>query len=331
MIIKEIDQKTEHVKELERLAEIAPVAMKSKVKEELRKVQAGMKGEKEAAYFIDFSLKDSDNTAVIHDLRIEVKGRLAQIDHLLIHRTMVLYVLETKHFHAGIRIGEDGQFLKWNGFRKSFEGMPSPLAQNERHVAVLKDLVDHIDWPTRMGRRLLPTYEPFVLVSSHSRIDRPKKFDTSRVIKADALMATIDSHLKDRGVIGSIGALAKVISPETLRDIGQTIASFHRPIVPDYAAKFGLTDQIDCNQPLMTPLKNTSSENPVCQKCNSDQIAIQYGRYGYFIKCSACRSTTTIKLDCGRQGHKERLRKDGTSFYRECAECGTSSLYFVNP
>ena len=68
----------------------------------------------------------------IHDLRLEVNGRVAQIDHLLVNRTMTFYVFETKHFHAGIKIGEDGQFLKWNNYRKTFEGMPStpknPLA-----------------------------------------------------------------------------------------------------------------------------------------------------------------------------------------------------------
>ena len=45
-----------------------------------------MKGEQEAAYHIDFHLKDSQNWAVIHDLRVEWNGRGAQMDHLHIDR-----------------------------------------------------------------------------------------------------------------------------------------------------------------------------------------------------------------------------------------------------
>jgi hypothetical protein len=43
-----------------------------------------LKGEKEAAYHIDFHLKDSRHWAVIRDMRVEWNKRVAQIDHLSI-------------------------------------------------------------------------------------------------------------------------------------------------------------------------------------------------------------------------------------------------------
>src|SRR3546814_3580528 len=53
---------------------------------ELRNRRAGLKGERDSAYLIDFDYASSPNWAVIHDLRLEHGGRTAQIDHLLINR-----------------------------------------------------------------------------------------------------------------------------------------------------------------------------------------------------------------------------------------------------
>lgn len=141
MILKQADSKETLLNDLERLAANAsanaPLDRKKRIEQELRTVRAGMKGEQEAAYLIDFHFKDRESWIVVHDLRLEVNGRVAQIDHLLLHRCLDCYVLETKHFSSGMKITEDGEFLRWNHYRKTYEGMPSPLTQNDRHVAVL--------------------------------------------------------------------------------------------------------------------------------------------------------------------------------------------------
>jgi len=49
---------------------------------------------------------------LLHDIRLEVNGRVAQIDHILLDRTLVAYILETKHFNAGIKTNEQGKFLR---------------------------------------------------------------------------------------------------------------------------------------------------------------------------------------------------------------------------
>src|SRR3546814_9135452 len=81
---------------------------------------------------------------------------------------MDVYVLETKHFHAGIKITEDGEFLRWNNYQKTYEGMASPLEQNERHIQVLKDVMAQIELPTRLGVRIPPSFQSFVLVGPRS-------------------------------------------------------------------------------------------------------------------------------------------------------------------
>ena len=98
MILKNSDGKKLDIEELARLLKIAPSDRKSKIENELRCLRSGIKGEDESAYLIDFDFKDAPNTAVIHDIRLEINGRVAQIDHLLIHRTLNVFVLETKNF-----------------------------------------------------------------------------------------------------------------------------------------------------------------------------------------------------------------------------------------
>ncbi|MBI5444124.1 MAG: NERD domain-containing protein [Deltaproteobacteria bacterium] len=180
MLLKGADDKGRAVAELKGLVAAAPAGIRSKIEQELRLVQAGIEGERESAYLIDFDFRNRKNWIAIHDLRLEHGGRVAQIDHLMMNRLLECYVLETKHFTSGMKVTEDGEFLRWNDFRKTYGGMASPLAQNERHMAVLRDVFGEICTPTRLGVQITPSFHSIVLVSPKARIDRPKKFDTSR-------------------------------------------------------------------------------------------------------------------------------------------------------
>lgn len=323
MILKHADDKLGHIEQLEKLREGSDEETKPRIERELRMLRAGAKGEEEAAYLINFHYASSDKTAVVHDLRIEVGGRVAQIDHLLIHRTLNVFVLESKHFHAGVKVSDDGEFLMWNQYRRAYEGMASPLEQNERHIEVLKEAFSALNMPTRVGMRLAPIFHSYVLVSSNARIKRPEKLDTSKVIKVDMLSKAIDSQFDKAGFFGVLGNVSRIISEETLRDIAGQLIALHKPARHDYAGKFKVAgNQTDVQATLVTHQ---------CRNCGSETLSIQHGRYGYYFKCGACEGNTPIKIGCGHVGHKDRLRKQGLNFYRECAECGTSSLYYVNP
>jgi hypothetical protein len=175
MLLKAPDDKTAQLADLEWHATVAPPARRRQILEESRTLRAGIKGEQESAHLLGFHFKASRATAIIHELRLKVNDRVAQIDHLLLHRTLNVFVLETKHFTAGVKSTEEGEFLRWNPSAKTYEGMPSPLAQNERHIAVLKDAFERIDIPTRLGIRPTPVFLSYVLVSPRARIERPTR------------------------------------------------------------------------------------------------------------------------------------------------------------
>lgn len=348
MLIKQADSHTEEVRYLERLAASGGRVEAQHAAKDLAVRKAGIKGEAESAYLIDFHFSPSANWAVIHDLRIEFNQRVAQIDHLLINRFMECYVLETKHFRDGVKITEDGEFMRWNGFKHTFEGMPSPLEQNDRHIAVLRDTMKSLDLPTRLGMRIQPTYQSLVLVSPTARIDRPKKFDAGRVIKADQLHARIKRDADDEGGFGVMKSLAKVVSSDSVRVVAQQLVELHRPVTwkPPFAAVAVLSSTPP--DPSIPPAKEvdptemaqssalgwesvtqSSRAGPTCKECKSADGNILHGKYGYYFQCAKCGANTAIRFTC-QTGHMPRLRKAGNQFYRECAECGTSDIYFIN-
>ncbi|MCB1927526.1 MAG: NERD domain-containing protein [Rhodocyclaceae bacterium] len=335
MILKGIDDKTSQLASLEALLTTAQASARAGIQRDIAAIRAGIKAEQEAAYYIDFDLRDSERTAVIHDLRLEVDGRVAQIDHVVIHKTLTVFVLETKHIASGLKITEDGEFLRWNDYKKTYEGMASPLAQNERHLAVLKDAFQKIELPTRLGMRLDPVFRSFIVVSPQARIDRPKKFDTSCVIKSDGLIEAMEKSFDRAGVLSTFGAAARLVSSDTVSDIGRQLVGLHRPSPIDYTQKYQSLAAIDAGPSACEPAVEVRTQVPdadrfACRRCGKADLTIQHGRYGYYFKCSSCDGNTPIKIDCGKEGHKERLRKQGPKFFRECAECGSSSLFFEN-
>lgn len=101
MLLKSADSKEGLVAQLEGLLATAPNDKRPKIKSELFAMRAGITGENDASYLINFDYEKSENWVVLHDLRLEAKGRVAQIDHLLVNRFLGCYVLESKHFNSG--------------------------------------------------------------------------------------------------------------------------------------------------------------------------------------------------------------------------------------
>lgn len=344
MLIKQADDKSARLAELERRMQSAGHEGKQ-AKDDFHRLKAGIKGEKDSAYFIDFTYGEaSQNWAVIHDLRLEHKGRVAQIDHLLINRFWEIYVLETKHFNSGIRITEDGEFLRWNDWRKTYEGMESPLLQNERHIAVLKDVCATLEMPERLGIRMQPDFQSLVLVSSGAKIMRPKKsaFDSSRVIKADQLKTRIEKDIEGASPLSILLKTPKLVSADTVHALARQLAARHAPLAPSpsqpaeprrpveqhaQASRVAVSVAAPVPTPTSTP---TPAAGPTCKSCGSTAGAILYGQYGYYFKCQACQANTAIKFTC-KPGHKPRLRKSGPRFFRDCEDCKSSSVYFDNP
>ena len=242
MIIKRMDSKQEKIRELETLLKSKLTSYKRVlIKRELNTLKSGIYGEKDSAYYIDFYFGNSRNWAVIHDLRLEHKGQVAQIDHLLINRFFDIYVLESKNYAYKLRISPEGEFQAYYG--KEYIGIPSPIEQNKRHIHLFGRFLRYHDiLPKRMGISIRPRFKNLILVSSKVTITRPpeKKFDTSFIIKADTLRTRIDELVNKGKILPDMALIAKICSFSTLGKTARKLMAFHKPLKVDFMAKFGL-------------------------------------------------------------------------------------------
>lgn len=303
MIIKHKDPRDEDVRELNRILTLSLTAkQKFLVERELKCIKAGEHNEHASAYYLNFSYKDSKNWAVLHDIRLEHRGKVAQIDHILINRLLDVFVLESKNYYYGIKITDNGEFMAWNG--KSYQGIESPIEQNKRHIIALRQAIeDRKLSPVRLGIPIPANYISYVMISPTSRIDRPKKtdFDTSMIIKADSMLSILEREVDSR----SIAYALKMIGCDTLEDFAKRIARLHRPKATDYMAKFGI-DNATTPQPAQPVVAekmesyagNARKGNKACQKCGTAVDSkvvffcnINKQKFGGMVLCRDCQKT----------------------------------------
>lgn len=328
MLLKKMDDKQSDIDELRKLSKLDGLSsyQKSSIEKEILITTSGIRGENQAAYELDFQFKDDDRYILIHDLRIEIRGKVAQIDHLLITQNLVFFVFETKNFSSGLKITELGEFLRWDDYSKKFFGMPSPLAQNTRHIDVLKILLRDSDiLPKRLGLKIKTHLVSFVLVPNGSRVDRPKNFDTSTVIKCEVIAETISDYISSRMPVASyFSQLGSRVSMDRLKDIGNRLTSHHRPIKVNYRSKFrifstpstepitpsrfappsrltppsGQLDSSNEQQQLASISKSEISPPSLtpCMVCNSKNTVLVF-RMGYYIKCKDCNHPEWLVLE----------------------------------
>ncbi|MEL6161454.1 MAG: nuclease-related domain-containing protein [Cyanobacteria bacterium J06627_32] len=304
MILKEKDSVAINLERLEAMANLPGLAKDKlvKVEKEIKLLRSGNKGEQDSAYFIDFYFKNSKNWTVIHDLRLEYDGLVAQIDHLLINRFCNFYVLETKHYAQAVKVTERGEFLVL--FRKHYIAVESPIEQNKRHVKVLKSLLKGESiMPKRLGLSLRANCLPYILVSPKSRVIRPKKtaFDTDMLIKADELYKQTQDNLENESLVSSVSSAANIISQDSLNAIGRRLVSYHQPAEIDYYAKFGI---------------DSEQLNPTLEELQTNNLPCRSHPKPLFPRERDLGSDPLLLLGEGPGMRAQEIRPTGTSFKR---------------
>lgn len=235
MLLKEIDKrKEEDIQCLKKKLELSDnEKQKYIIREELKKLESGLKGEKETAYFIDFKLKDSENYMVLHDLRFEIDGLTAQIDHLLINKAIGIILIETKNTQAEVSINDDGTMLYSYANNKSYN-MANPLAQSDRHALVLEEILKKYNMEIDIMSYVV--FLPGVKIKNKTL---PKKF-----CRADTFTEYILNEFK-RSPLKILATVAKMVtnkipSTKNIENIGNILLSEHKPVLIDYDKKYSI-------------------------------------------------------------------------------------------
>ena len=306
MEIKAADDKQRDIDALEALLARPGVTADTqhRIQDELRLIRSGVQAERDAAYEIEFHFGNSHNQMTLHDLRLESRGRVAQIDHLIITRLFQVWVCESKSFADGVRINAHGEWERFYG-RRAY-GIPSPIEQNRRHLLVLGDVFkDAVRLPRRVGFTLVPELKSLVIISNRGRIVRPPPgtridgLDT--VIKAEALEHVV------RGAIDKAGptVFAKIVLSRTIEDLARQLAALHRPIAIDWAARFGLPATPQA-QPPAPPAAMQVDREPQPVRAGAERVAQGKGPRS-LATCESCGRTVSRGVARYSRDHADRF------------------------
>ncbi|MGL4876134.1 MAG: HRDC domain-containing protein [Clostridium sp.] len=130
------------IEELERLLKgVSDGNIRRRIEAEIYAMKKGQEGEKAVCYEIKNSFIPM---LVLHNIRIVVDDKVAQMDYVLITHKFVM-VVETKRLYSDISINKYGDFelVGRNGKGQFYrKGIYSPVVQNDRHVRILESLLE---------------------------------------------------------------------------------------------------------------------------------------------------------------------------------------------
>ncbi len=274
-------------------------SQRTEIEGELWALRSGARGEKEAAFHLDFQFGDSKSLAVIHDLRVEHKGRVALIDHLIINRLMDVHVLDSKNFSDEVQISTEGEWetKTLSGWR----GLPSPVEQNRRHIEVLHEYIRDSDIaPRRVGfLPLNPEYHNWVLVSPRCQLQKSGG-EWENVVKMDMFVRQFEKQFNESSALSDLGSVTRIVATENLLTFANALVAAHRPAHIDYQARFIPSEPAAVSEKAPAPPTNgvpKVASSKACQSCGAPlepkvvAFCRSYShRFGKRLLCRTCQT-----------------------------------------
>ena len=231
MIYRDLKDKKEILHKFEEV--LKKTNNQKEILQDYYRFKKGYEQEKDSAYILDFRYKGTKNSILIHDVRLEVDGKTAQFDHIVVSR-LGIYIFESKFFSNRVEIDRYGNWYAYSKSGKKY-GITSPTEQNARHKELLKSFLKQYDLiPKRFGIKINIEIKDFVLISSNTVLEGeiPKN-----VIKYDKGINIIDEFLDEEADkflgLNSAKMLANVMSRDEIKNIAKTIVKHNKPIEID--------------------------------------------------------------------------------------------------
>lgn len=270
MILKQIDDKSKQIDALrDLLSKSKSEAQKKLIDADLKRVEAGYQAEKENAYYLDFAFEKSKNILLLHDIRLEHNGRVAQFDHILISRVGI-ELLETKSAKGTMTINDDGSLtLKNNSYTNTY---PNPLEQSKRHALVLREFIDAHELLSKRVD-LLGGIEISNKVLIHPKTNITNKKLPDGFERGDSFVSNRIKEIDNISFFKAVVLLSKVYSIEKAGEIAKLLIDAHIPIEFDYTKKFKLKKE-DTKAENLADTK--SQETPhACPRCNKGVLVLR--------------------------------------------------------
>ncbi|MDD3654372.1 MAG: NERD domain-containing protein [Desulfotomaculaceae bacterium] len=229
--IKDFTRHSKQINDLETLAkQLVNGHKKNMILKDIAYLRKGLEGESNVYYELINSFLP---ILCLHDIRLEYKGYTAQFDFIIISDKFIC-VLETKQLNGNVMINADGSFVRIiqnkDGREIKREGMYSPITQNERHLNILKQIIQD---KQLMNETL---YLSFVVLANPKSILHKNKCPTEikkKIIRHDQVISTLKYYQQN-------SAYHKL---ETyLFKTAYWLKNNDKQITYDYNAKYQLTD-----------------------------------------------------------------------------------------
>lgn len=337
---------------LQQLAALNPrtKAEREAVEREKAMLLSGNKAERDAAYQMDFQLKDHKSWHILHDLRFEHAGFVAQIDHLAFNLLWDFYIIETKNIQTKVKVENN----RWSAlYGNHWQGIPSPVEQNARHISLLKRMIEDKGlMPKVLGMRVSPRFVNVVVVPSGCVIQSsaPDRW----VLHMDEFVRKLRSDFSGLKSFSLARTLSNPSEGE-MAGLAYGLLRLHKPFKIDYAAKFGLDKPIEgqtCCEACSGAMTDAEvffcrinkarfAGQKLCQKCQKlapevlcdcchtavisavvDFCKKEARRLGGKVLCQACQRDHPTYIDPVRLEPKAEVEHSAPLVAARCASCG---------
>lgn len=323
--------------------------------------RAGYEAEKQMAFYLKRGFADASDIFVYNDLRFVRNAEVSQIDHLVLHRYGFVLV-ESKSVTGTMDVNKQLEFVRTYGRNRT--GMKSPITQVNMQAELLQKLLN--EHKESLRRKVMlgliqaefgdARFTKFVAVSDNGEIRR-KQCDPPELVKADRVVNEIRDLITRRDKTQGLGGMVRravadkatarkmdndevmPFSNDELTRIRKFIRKHHNSAQPSKIKPQPAKHIKQRTPPPPLPSKAAPRKakrirkktEHSCKHCNSTDVRILYGPYGYYFECLDCEGNTRITATCDECNAAARISKRKLTFTKICKQCDHSSHYFTNP
>lgn len=192
---------------------------------------SGQLQESDVAFYLRRAYKDRSNVHVLNDLKIQIDGETAQIDHLICY-SYGFIIVESKSIKGRVRINPEGEWSR--SYKHEWFGIKSPIKQALMQMAILKEFLkrnsDEMFGAAIFGLNKAShrEYDVLCAISPDVIIERKNspKDVLSLVVKNESLVEMLDKKMNIPKT--KIGALLKISDsrPKTSDEVLARICHF---------------------------------------------------------------------------------------------------------
>lgn len=270
IFLKDFKDDNTQLKDLENLINQVKTSKVNQIKTDYYLLKYGIEGEKNIRYELKNSFLPM---LILHDIRLDDGEHSAQMDYVILTSYFIM-IIETKRLVGDIYINEAGDFIRnlksKNGKCFKKDGIFSPISQNERHVRILRKILNNNklikDEPILSCVTIANPKS--IILKSNAPQDVQKQ-----IIKYDQLTKyisnTIDSYKS---------AKSNKISDKTLYSISNFLIENNKKVSVDLSSKYQLNDKYFNINPKPPIVKKTIKKSKETLKAEIKEFRLTKAR-----------------------------------------------------